>query len=98
MTAMPSAETVNRDLEAANCSPTQAFAWNNELRWNDITYAINVGKPGERRILNKLNGSIKSGEMVAIMGSSGAGKTTLLSCLSGRLSTGCKVWELMPFK
>ncbi|CAO1622683.1 unnamed protein product [Sympodiomycopsis kandeliae] len=44
---------------------------------------------GSRRILSNLNGSVKKGEMVAILGASGAGKTTLLNILSARLdSTG----------
>lgn len=40
-----------------------------------------------RRILNGLTGSVKRGEMVAILGASGAGKTTLLNALSARLES-----------
>lgn len=40
-----------------------------------------------RRILNGLTGSVKRGEMVAILGASGAGKTTLLNVLSARLES-----------
>ncbi|KAJ3112458.1 ATP-binding cassette sub- G member 2 [Phlyctochytrium bullatum] len=84
---MPTTGTVTPDLETGH-QQLDAPTWNNELRWNDITYEINAGKPGARQILKTLSGSVKSGEMVAIMGSSGAGKTTLLNCLSGRLNTG----------
>ncbi|KAI8839226.1 P-loop containing nucleoside triphosphate hydrolase protein [Chytridium lagenaria] len=62
--------------------------WNNELSWNNISYEIPIGRKGTRQLLKNVNGSIKSGQMLAILGSSGAGKTTLLNCLSGRLATG----------
>ena len=38
-----------------------------------------------RRILHAVTGSIKKGQVVAILGASGAGKTTLLNILSARL-------------
>lgn len=39
-------------------------------------------------ILNGLNGSVKSGQVTAILGPSGAGKTSLLSCLTGKNKSG----------
>ncbi|KAJ1553624.1 ATP-binding cassette sub- G member 2, partial [Cladochytrium tenue] len=48
---------------------------------------------GVRRVLDGISGSVASGEMLAIMGSSGAGKTTLLNCLSGRLEAATKLSE-----
>ncbi|CEH14703.1 abc atp-binding protein isoform 1 [Ceraceosorus bombacis] len=41
---------------------------------------------GHRRLLDSVSGSVRRGEMVAILGASGAGKTTLLNVLSARLS------------
>ncbi|KAG9509362.1 ABC transporter G family member 14, partial [Fragariocoptes setiger] len=39
---------------------------------------------GERYVFQNLNGSIRSGEITAILGPSGAGKTSLLNALTGR--------------
>lgn len=41
-----------------------------------------VKKYGARHVLNQLNLTVESGEMVAVMGKSGCGKTTLLNILS----------------
>lgn len=39
-------------------------------------------------ILNDLNGSVRSGQVTAILGPSGAGKTSLLGCLTGKKKSG----------
>jgi ABC-type lipoprotein export system ATPase subunit len=39
---------------------------------------------GKLKLLNKVNGFAKPGQMVALMGTSGAGKTTLLDVLAQR--------------
>jgi len=38
---------------------------------------------GDRTIINKLNLTVKDGEILSIVGPSGAGKTTLLRCITG---------------
>lgn len=43
---------------------------------------------GKKNILNNLNGSVKSGQVTAILGPSGAGKTSLLGCLTGKNKSG----------
>lgn len=43
---------------------------------------------GKTSILDSLNGSVKSGQVTAILGPSGAGKTSLLGCLTGKNKTG----------
>ena len=75
---------------------------NVELLWRNLSYEVKqfkwskfVRKPCSvsggydyRRLLDSVSGSIRSGELVAIMGPSGAGKTTLIECISGRRKIG----------
>ncbi|KAJ2844493.1 hypothetical protein IWW36_005165, partial [Coemansia brasiliensis] len=61
------------------------------LSWENLAYKVpsNVkGQKEQRTILHGLNGEIRAGETVALIGSSGAGKTTLLNALSGRIVGG----------
>ncbi|KAI9353213.1 ABC-2 type transporter-domain-containing protein [Zopfochytrium polystomum] len=75
--ATPSAAEVDR--EAAG---TQSFKNGaNKFEWRGVSYEV-----GGRKILHNVSGSVASGEMIAIMGSSGAGKTTLLNgTLNGQI-------------
>ena len=45
-------------------------------------------KSSKTSILDNLNGSVKSGQVTAILGPSGAGKTSLLGCLTGKNKSG----------
>lgn len=47
-------------------------------------------KPGMKRILHGINGQVRSGQVLAIMGASGSGKTTMLNMLSGRMKSSNK--------
>lgn len=63
-----------------------------ELTWTNIRVATQLpkkkGKPVEEKvILNNVSGTIRSGEALAIIGSSGAGKTTLLNLLSRKIES-----------
>ena len=51
--------------------------------WENVEYSV-----PQRKLLNKINGYVKPGSMIALMGASGAGKTTLLNTLAGRQKTG----------
>lgn len=46
-------------------------------------------------MLNQVNGSVRPGEMCALMGASGAGKSTLLDVLAGRKNTGVIEGEIL---
>lgn len=59
----------------------QAFTWSN------LEYTVPV-QGGQRKLLDKVFGYVKPGQMTALMGSSGAGKTTLLDVLADRKTTG----------
>jgi len=55
--------------------------------WRDLEYTVPY-RGAERRLLNKVNGYIKPGTLMALVGASGAGKTTLLNTLSQRQTVG----------
>lgn len=57
-----------------------------EITWKSLTSSITVGrrKKKTRVLLNNVNGYVRPGQLLAIMGPSGAGKTTMLNLLAGR--------------
>lgn len=55
--------------------------------WRNVEFTVPY-RGGERRLLNKVNGYVKPGTLMALVGASGAGKTTLLNTLSQRQTIG----------
>lgn len=55
--------------------------------WENVEYEVPY-EGSTRKLLNKVNGYVKPGIMIALMGASGAGKTTLLNTLSQRQKMG----------
>lgn len=60
------------------------------LSWRSLSYSATSGFLTKKttRILNNLSGSVSSGEVIGLMGSSGSGKSVLLQCLAGFRVTG----------
>ncbi|KAI0541535.1 ABC-2 type transporter-domain-containing protein [Xylaria digitata] len=61
--------------------------------WRDVEYTVPY-LGGEKKLLNKVNGYVKPGLLVALVGASGAGKTTLLNTLAQRQRTGVITGEM----
>lgn len=63
------------------------------LSFKDITLDVLTGLPGsgdtssKKRILHGISGSVRPGELMAIMGPSGAGKSSLINILSAHTPT-----------
>jgi ATP-binding cassette, subfamily G (WHITE), member 2, SNQ2 len=62
--------------------------------WKDVEYTVPY-RGGERKLLNKVSGYAKPGQIIALVGASGAGKTTLLNTLSQRQSMGVVSGEIL---
>lgn len=63
------------------------------MTWSGLCYDVDLpkerGKPQvKKRILSGVNGYVKPGQLMALMGASGAGKTTLLDVLAQRKTGG----------
>ncbi|OMJ12168.1 ATP-binding cassette sub-family G member 8 [Smittium culicis] len=68
------------------------------LEFKNIGYSVKIGKGkgvSYKTILKGINATIRSGELVALIGSSGAGKTTLLNILSGRIVGGSVTGDIL---
>lgn len=90
-------------LSYANKGEHFEIRWNNltyevepkwyRQKWAALTGKVPLDSNGSRRsqktsILSSLSGSVKSGQVTAILGPSGAGKTSLLGCLTGKNKSG----------
>ncbi len=62
--------------------------------WENVEYEVPY-QGGKRQLLNKVNGYVKPGVMIALMGASGAGKTTLLNTLSQRQTMGTVAGDML---
>lgn len=59
------------------------------ITWENLNYWVEVSKRGfgpkpRKQILKNLNGIVRPGQLLAIMGSTGAGKSSLLDALAMR--------------
>ncbi|MBN1865218.1 MAG: ABC transporter ATP-binding protein, partial [Victivallales bacterium] len=61
--------------EAQNPVPLDSF--NSEIKFNDVVFSY-----GDTLILDKLNLTIKKGEVVAVVGETGSGKTTMANLIA----------------
>ncbi|CAK9007142.1 unnamed protein product [Durusdinium trenchii] len=52
--------------------------------WESVSMNVKVGKQ-DKKILDGISGTLRGGEVCALMGPSGAGKTSLLNVLAGRV-------------
>lgn len=69
------------DIEKINCMID--IKYNTLLQLSDVSYSVTKNDGGRKTILDKLNLSLHSGEIVAILGKSGSGKSTLLRIIAG---------------
>ncbi|ESZ90511.1 multidrug resistance protein CDR1 [Sclerotinia borealis F-4128] len=85
--AYPAINGNNSEISQSILRPSSVFHWNN------LSYDVKT-KKGSKRILNNINGWVKPGTLIALMGVTGAGKTTLLDVLANRATSGTASGEV----
>ncbi|SPO25756.1 probable ATP-binding multidrug cassette transport protein [Ustilago trichophora] len=78
---------MDRRSGAAEKTEAKLEVYGQAFTWSNLEYTVPV-QGGQRKLLNKVYGYVKPGQMTALMGSSGAGKTTLLDVLADRKTIG----------
>ncbi|KAG6831214.1 hypothetical protein H0H92_012011 [Tricholoma furcatifolium] len=70
------------------------------VQWEGVTYSVLASSGGffglwsshdEKTVLDNVSGTVKAGQIMAILGPSGAGKTTLAEILAGKRKSGTVV-------
>eukprot|EP00388_Colpodella_angusta_P023885 GDKJ01061910.1.p1 GENE.GDKJ01061910.1~~GDKJ01061910.1.p1 ORF type:complete len:1495 (-),score=348.67 GDKJ01061910.1:878-4834(-) len=80
---------ITNEREAIVQKTAAAFGANKEsFTWKHVNYTVTLPDGTDRQLLNDVQGFVKSGQLIALMGSSGAGKTTLMDCITQRKTTG----------
>ncbi|KIV97641.1 hypothetical protein PV10_01361 [Exophiala mesophila] len=88
VTSPPSSATSSNALDDEKVTPGSNLVESKSIfTWEDVRYEVPY-QGGTKKLLNGVNGYVKPGMMIALMGASGAGKTTLLNTLSQRQTTG----------
>ncbi|KAF2069739.1 hypothetical protein CYY_008941 [Polysphondylium violaceum] len=69
------------------------------LTWRNLSYSVKIKKANgdniQRVLLDSVDGYVKSGDLLALMGCSGAGKSTLLDLLANRKANGIIQGEIL---
>ncbi|KAG6860190.1 hypothetical protein C0995_014558 [Termitomyces sp. Mi166 len=85
-----------RQRRARNKQQSDSSGMKVGVQWEGITYSVDASSSSfvlfrtheERTVLDNVSGSVKAGQMMAILGPSGAGKTTLAEILAGKHKSG----------
>ena len=65
------------------------------ITMEELSYSVTLKDKTQKELLKDVTGSIKPGQMTALMGPSGAGKSTLLDVIAGRKQVGTITGDLL---